>query len=123
MGVMRVLNSPEPSELLRRVLDLLENKAFASFSSDLFERIIRWAEDKAEEGQLLKREELRNLVHEALLKRVPKSDRSLWIEFFRVSWLVEVPATVESRAAELTEALDLEKEPLSRSEVVQLGVN
>lgn len=113
----QVHQSSEPYAMLLLVVGLLANKSFAAVSTGLFQQVIQWAHE-GEEGVLLKDVRLRELLLGAL-----PNHRALRVTFFRVSWLVGMPGAPEARAAEMTQALDLEKLPLSRSEVELLGVD
>lgn len=133
----RVQESPEPFDLLSRVIGLLRGKQFrnvASLCTSLLQLIIKWGKSQVQAGVdvlpagcLLVNLKNRGLIQGevAVLSnpKTSKGDRQLWIDFFRYSWLVDVPATAEAREAEVNAAFDLVNYPLKKNEVEQLGVN
>jgi len=117
----RVRDSPQPEVLLRLVVELLGRKAFRGLAPELLKGAMQWG-DQGRAGELLRRRELRAVLHGALPQHASEQDRSLWVTFFQQSWAVGMPAAAE-RAAEVAAVLDLEKKPLARAEVAALGVD
>lgn len=114
----KVTEASEPHAFLRGMLELLDRPAFQPHRIELLSRIITWRHTVW--GELLKKSDLRDLLLWAVQRY---ANRALWINFFKTSWTAGVPEEAGLMEAELSRALDLEKNPLNATEVDALGVS
>lgn len=124
----RVRESSNPSDLFASIHDLLGHKTFCAFTKCQLYSLILHSAHMGLDGKLLKIPNIRSSIWRSLHAYVPSNDRSLWITFFKESWILGEPPTQHDRESELKEALDkhqkgLREIGLTHQEVQELGVD